>query len=53
VYAAYRRHLSAPNAATLPADRTQARSWARAYAITKGPLVPLVEAWAGYLETAK
>jgi VWFA-related protein len=53
VYAAYRRHLSAPNVATLAADRTQARSWARAYAITKGPLVPLVEAWAGFLESTK
>ncbi|MGD9903460.1 MAG: VWA domain-containing protein [Vicinamibacterales bacterium] len=53
VYATYRRHLTSTNAATIAADRTQARAWARAYAITKGPLVPLVEAWAGFLDTAK
>ena len=53
VYAVYRRHLVATNAATIAADRTQARTWARAYAVTKGPLVPLVEAWAGFLEQAK
>ncbi len=51
VYAAYRRHLAATDAATIAADRTQARTWARAYAVTKGPLVPLVEAWAGFLES--
>jgi VWFA-related protein len=53
VYAAYRRHVAAPNGAMLAADRTQARTWARAYAVTKGPLVPLVEAWAGFLESTK
>ncbi len=45
--------LAATDAATIAADRTQARTWARAYAVTKGPLVPLVEAWAGFLESAK
>ena len=53
VYATYRRHLTATNAATIAADRTQARTWARAYAVTKGPLVPLVEAWAGFLENRR
>ena len=51
VYAVYRRHAVGTDAATIAADRTQARTWARAYAVTKGPLVPLVEAWAGFLET--
>jgi VWFA-related protein len=50
VYATYRRHLSATDTGTIAADRTQARSWARAYAVTKGPLVPLVEAWAAFLD---
>jgi hypothetical protein len=53
VYAAYRRHLVGTDAATIATDRTQARTWARAYAVTKGPLVPLVEAWAGFLEATK
>ena len=53
VYAAYRRHVRGHNAATIAADRTHARTWARAYAMTKGPLVPLVEAWAGFLESTK
>jgi hypothetical protein len=53
VYATYRRHLVATNTATIAADRTQARTWARGYAVTKGPLVPLVEAWAGFLESTK
>ena len=53
VYVVYRRHLVATNAATIVADRTQARTWARGYAVTKGPLVPLVEAWAAFLEQTK
>ncbi|MGE0361045.1 MAG: VWA domain-containing protein [Vicinamibacterales bacterium] len=53
VYATYRRHLSATDAATIAADRTQARTWARAYAVTRGPLVPLVQAWAAFLEGAQ
>lgn len=53
VFALYRRHSSAPNAATLAADRTQARTWARAYAVTKGPLSPIVDAWASHLDTLK
>jgi hypothetical protein len=53
VYAVYRRHLTAVNASTIAADRTQARAWARAYATTRGPLAPLVEAWAAFLEQNK
>ena len=53
VYATYRRHVAGANATTIASDRTQARTWARAYAVTKGPLVPLVEAWAGFLEQTK
>lgn len=53
VYATYRRHASGTDATTIAADKVQARTWARAYLTTKGPLSPLVEAWASYLETAK
>lgn len=50
VYALYRRHLAGADLTTIAADRTQARAWARAYALTRGPLVPIVEAWTGHLE---
>jgi hypothetical protein len=53
VYALYRRHSNAPDAATIAADKTRARTWARAYALTKGPLAPIVDEWAGFLENAK
>ena len=50
VYALYRRHAAGVDTTTIAADRTQARAWARAYALTRGPLVPMVEAWTGHLE---
>jgi tetratricopeptide (TPR) repeat protein len=50
VYALYRRHASGVDTTTIADDKTTARSWARAYLVTKGPLAPLVEAWAGHLE---
>lgn len=53
VYAAYQRHLPRTDAGTIAADRVQARTWAKAYASTRGPLVPLVEAWTAFLESAK
>ncbi len=53
VYSLYRRHAAAIDASTIAADRAQARAWARAYALTKGPLAPIVLAWAEFLDTAK
>ncbi len=53
VYSLYRRHVAVADLSTIANDRTQARAWARAYAATKGPMAPIVEAWAGFLETAK
>ena len=49
----YRRHAAGTDATTIASDKTAARTWARAYAATKGPLTPIVEAWAGFLEGAK
>ena len=50
VYALYRRHAAGIDTTTIAADKTQARTWARAYALTRGPLTPIVEAWTGHLE---
>jgi hypothetical protein len=52
VYSLYRRHAGGADMTTIAADRTQARAWSRAYALTKGPLGPIVEAWAGFLDAA-
>ena len=53
VFATYRRHATSTDGATIAADRTKARAWTRGYLATKGPLAPLVEAWAGFLDAAK
>ena len=53
VYVLYLRHAAAIDAASIGPDRAQARAWARAYAATRGPLAPIVEAWAGHLEGLK
>lgn len=53
VYVLYRRHAAGTDTTSIATDKTTARSWARAYAATKGPLTPIVEAWAGFLESAK
>jgi VWFA-related protein len=49
VYAVYRRHATGIDTTTIAGDRTKARAWARAYALTRGPLTPIVEAWTGHL----
>lgn len=50
VYALYRRHAAGIDTTTIAGDRTKARAWARAYALTRGPLTPIVEAWTGHLD---
>ena len=53
VYALYRRHASGTDAAAITTDKVKARGWARAYTATKGPLGPIVDAWASFLEGAQ
>ncbi|MGE3474059.1 MAG: hypothetical protein AB7O28_27210, partial [Vicinamibacterales bacterium] len=53
VFALYQRHAAGTDAATIAGDRTQARAWARAYALTRGSLAPIVNAWAAHLESAQ
>ncbi len=53
VYTLYRRHAAVMDTSTITADKAQARTWARAYAATKGPLAPIVEAWAAHLDGLK
>lgn len=53
VYALYRRHAGGTDTTAIAADKTKARGWARTYTATKGPLGPIVDAWASFLESAK
>jgi hypothetical protein len=53
VYTLYRRHAAGTDTTAIAADKVTARGWARGYASTKGSLGPIVEAWAGFLESAK
>lgn len=48
IYAVYSRHASAPDDATLGADRALARQWLDAYG-TSAPLYPLAAEWVKYL----
>ena len=53
LFGTYIRHLNAPQPATLAADRTNMAKWAKAYAATKGPIQPLVSAWAKHVQGLK
>ena len=53
VYALYRRHAAGTDGASIGVDKAKARAWARAYAATNGPMNPIVDAWATFLESAK
>lgn len=50
MFGTYIRHLNAPQPATLAADRENMAKWSKAYAASKGPLQPLVAAWAGHIQ---
>lgn len=50
IFGTYIRHLSAPQPATLAADRANIAKWAKAYAGTKGPMQPLVAAWVQHVQ---
>ena len=53
MYGTYNRHLTAPQAATLAADRANMAKWSKAYAATKGPMQPLVAAWVKHVSSLK
>jgi hypothetical protein len=53
VFAAYSRHLDAPQRDTLAADRDRAAKWSKAYSVSGGPMQPLVAAWVKHLEGLK
>ena len=53
LFGTYIRHLQAPQPATLAADRANMAKWARAYALAKGPMQPLVTAWVKHVQDAK
>jgi len=53
IYGTYQRHLAAPQAATLAADKSNVARWAKAYAATKGPMQPLVAAWVQHVSSLK
>jgi tetratricopeptide (TPR) repeat protein len=53
LFGTYIRHLNAPQPATLAADRANMAKWAKAYTATKGPIQPLVAAWAAHVQGLK
>lgn len=53
LFGTYLRHLQAPQPATLAADRANMATWAKAYASAKGPMQPLVAAWAKHVQDIK
>jgi len=53
IFGTYARHLNGPQAATLTADRANLAKWSKAYAATKGPMQPLVDAWVKHVQSLK
>jgi VWFA-related protein len=53
IFGVYNRHLHAPQADTLTADRASLAKWSKAYAGTKGPMQPLVGAWVKHVQGLK
>jgi VWFA-related protein len=53
IFGTYIRHLSAPQPATLAADRAIVAKWAKAYAATKSPMRPLVDSWVKHIQSLK
>ena len=51
IFSTYIRHAGAQQPATLADDRANVAKWAKAYAASKGPLQPLVEAWVTHLQS--
>jgi Flp pilus assembly protein TadD len=53
IFGTYHRHLSAPQPATLAADRANLAKWSKAYVAGKGPMQPLVAAWVKHVQEVK
>jgi hypothetical protein len=53
LYGTYNRHLAGAQAATLTSDRANMAKWSKAYAATKGPMQPLVDAWVKHVQEVK
>ncbi len=53
IYAAYAAHVPAPRPESLETDRARAAAWAKSYTSLKGTHQGLVDAWIGYLQSAK
>jgi VWFA-related protein len=53
IYGTYARHLTAPQPATLAADRANIVKWSRAYTASKGPMQPLVAVWVKHVQSLK
>ena len=50
MFGTYIRHLNEPQAASLVADRANMAKWSKAYAATKAPMQPLVNAWVKHVQ---
>jgi VWFA-related protein len=53
IFGTYSRHLGGPQAASLAADKSNIAKWNKAYASTKGPMQPLVDAWVKHVQGLK
>jgi hypothetical protein len=53
IFGTYIRHLSAPQPATLAADKANMAKWSKAYTASKGAMQPLVAAWVKHVQGLK
>jgi tetratricopeptide (TPR) repeat protein len=53
IFATYSRHVSGAQAATIAVDRANIAKWSKAYAASKGPAQPLVDAWVKHVMSLK
>jgi hypothetical protein len=53
IFGTYSRHLNGPQPATLAADKSNIAKWMKAYTAAKGPMQPLVDAWAKHVASLK
>jgi predicted Zn-dependent protease len=53
IFGTYIRHLSAPQSATLAADKANVAKWSQAYLGSKAPLQQLVAAWVKHVQSLK
>jgi tetratricopeptide (TPR) repeat protein len=53
IFGTYIRHLNAPQAETLAADRANVAKWSKAYSAAKAPMQPLVDSWVKYVHSLR